>query len=107
MRGLRAGQFARNESRRFMPSVEQTESAAMLPSAVAAESFLQGKPGGLLAVLESVVWRSAIIGAGMYVAGGRERLLRNAVAGSLAVEVFVLWRVRSRLKAMGLSTIIA
>lgn len=38
----------------------------------------------------SVVGRAGIIGAGLYVFGEREHLVRNSLAGSLAVETFVL-----------------
>jgi hypothetical protein len=34
--------------------------------------------------------RAALVGAGLVVAGERTHVIRNAVAGSLAIETFVL-----------------
>lgn len=63
---------------------------ASLPSSTAAADLLHGNPGGLAGVVLSTAGRAALIGAGLYVAGEREHLVRNAVAGALAIEVFVL-----------------
>lgn len=70
-----------------------------LPSVVAAENFLRGKPGGFLAILSSALGRAGIIFAGLYLAGERKRLVRYALAGSFAIETFVLLRVRAQLRA--------
>jgi hypothetical protein len=68
-----------------------------LPSVVAAEDFLRGKPGGLMAVLSSTAGRAGIIFTGLYLAGERKRLLRYALAGALAIELFVLLRIKAQL----------
>lgn len=74
-----------------------------LPSVVAAEDFLKGKPGGLMSVVSSTAGRAGIIFAGLYLAGERKRLLRYAVAGALAIELFVLWRIKNQLESQGKS----
>ena len=72
---------------------------ATLPSVVAAERFFTGSDKGkhIIEVLGSALGRATLIGAGMYVAGERQNVVRNAVAGALAIEVFVLayvgWQV--------------
>lgn len=63
---------------------------ASLPSSSAAADFLAGRDGGLLGVVASTAGRAALIGTGLYIAGERDRLVRNAIAGALAIEVFVL-----------------
>lgn len=69
-----------------------------LPSVVAAEDFLRGRPGGLTAVASSTAGRAGIIFMGLYLAGERKRLLRYALAGALAIEAFVLWRIWAQLE---------
>ena len=72
---------------------------ATLPSVVAAEKLFNGESWGLLAVLASTVGRAGVIGAGLFLAGEREHLLRNACAGALAIETFVLIRVGYQVRA--------
>ena len=72
-----------------------------LPSVVAAEDFLRGKPGGLVSVVSSTAGRAGIIFAGLYLAGERKRLLRYALAGALAIELFVLWRISNQIEEQG------
>jgi len=71
---------------------------ATLPSVVAAERYLDGSGGNLLGVIGSALGRAAIIASGMYIAGERKHVARNALAGSLAIEAFVLvyvgWQVK-------------
>jgi hypothetical protein len=64
-----------------------------LPSVRAARRFLDGEPGGLVAVAVSTAGRALIIGAGAWAAGVRDvrRLVAAAVGGAVAIEVFVLW----------------
>ncbi len=66
-----------------------------LPSEVAAKAFIRGEPGGLFDVTYWTLWRAGLIGAGLYVAGERQHLVRNALAGALAVELgVILWALR-------------
>jgi len=60
------------------------------PPTDAARRMLDGELGGLV---ESAAWtlgRAGLIAAGMHLAGERGDLWRQAVAGSLAVEAFVV-----------------
>lgn len=61
-----------------------------LPSAIAANDLLDGKPGSLAAVGWSFAQRSLIIAAALYLAGERQRVGRYALAGAALIEAFVL-----------------
>ena len=63
---------------------------AALPSGQAAFDLVSGDRSCLLPVIGTTLARSALIGVGMAVAGERKHLVRNAVAGAVAVEGFVL-----------------
>lgn len=77
-----------------------TEITAVLPSGSSALSLVQGRPGAIGGVFLHTMLRAGLIGAGLAIAGERKHLVRNALAGSLAVEAFVLgfmwWKVRSQ-----------
>lgn len=68
-----------------------------LPSGTSAYRLMSGDPKGLLGVVGHTVGRSVLVGVGMAVAGERKHLVRNAVAGALGIEAFVLvwaaWKV--------------
>lgn len=72
---------------------------ATLPSVVAAEKLFNGESWGILAVLASTIGRAGVVGAGLFLAGEREHLVRNAFAGALAIEAFVLLRVGYQVRA--------
>lgn len=61
-----------------------------LPSGSSAVALLGGDLSALPGVIGYTAVRGALIGAGLFVAGEREHLVRNAAAGALAIEVFVL-----------------
>lgn len=61
-----------------------------LPSETAAKALVRGEPGALFDVIYWTAFRATLIGAGLYAAGERSHLVRNAVAGALAVELGVL-----------------
>lgn len=63
---------------------------AALPSGTSAYRLMSGDPSGLIGVVGHTIGRSALVGAGMAVAGERKHLVRNAVAGALGIEAFVL-----------------
>lgn len=69
-----------------------------LPSALAAERLLTRQEGGWKAVAMSALSRAGILSLGMAIAGERENLVRNAVAGSVLIELFVIWEVSEQLK---------
>lgn len=62
-----------------------------LPSGQHACSMWKGEPEGWFVPLD-VLMRAGLITGGIYLSGERDtgRLVRHAVAGSLAVEAFVL-----------------
>jgi len=63
---------------------------AALPSGSSAAALIGGDWSALpVAVLHTAV-RAALVGTGLLVAGERAHVVRNAVAGSLAIEAFVL-----------------
>lgn len=62
----------------------------ILPSQQAVTDLLAGKPGALFQVVGTTLGRACLIGAGLYVAGERRNLERNALAGALAIEAFVV-----------------
>ena len=62
-----------------------------LPSASAARAFVRGE-ASFMPVIGTTVLRAMLIGVGMYVVGERRNIVRNAMAGATAIEVFVmLW----------------
>jgi hypothetical protein len=74
---------------------------AALPSGPPAVALVSGDLRALPAVLGTTVARAALIATGLIVAGERTpaRLVKNAVAGSLAIEAFVIgwaaWKLRT------------
>jgi hypothetical protein len=76
---------------------EQITCPAALPSGTSAYRLMSGDPSGLVGVVGHTLARSALVGTGMAIAGEREHIVRNAVAGALGIEAFVLvwaaWKV--------------
>ena len=65
-----------------------------LPSGTSAVRLIQGDPSGIVGVVGHTLGRSVLVGVGMAIAGERKHLVRNAVAGALGIEAFVLcWAV--------------
>lgn len=71
---------------------------AALPSGSSAAALLSGDMSALPLAVAHTVLRAGLVGAGLLVAGERTHVVRNAVAGSLAIETFVLgwaaWKLR-------------
>lgn len=61
-----------------------------LPSAEAAKAFVSGDMSAIGPIFVTTLMRAGLIGAGLYVVGQREGLVKGAVAGALAIEAFVL-----------------
>ena len=72
-----------------------------LPSVVAAQKFWRGESGALGSILWSMTERAAIIGAALYLAGERKRLLRYTLATTAAIEAVVLWQVKRQIDREG------
>ena len=69
-----------------------------LPSASTVREFIRGE-AGFMPVLGTTVLRAMLIGAGMYAVGERKNIVRNAMAGATAIEVFVMLWTLSEEKA--------
>lgn len=63
---------------------------AALPSGSSASALIGGDWSALPLAVGHTLLRSMLVGTGLLVAGEREHVIRNAVAGSLAIEAFVL-----------------
>jgi hypothetical protein len=61
-----------------------------MPSATAARDFFLGTPGSLVHLILSYAGRTAIVAGGMYAAGKRDHVLRDAAAGTAIIEAAVL-----------------
>jgi hypothetical protein len=72
-----------------------------LPSVRAAESYWLEEPGGTARIIGSTLKRSALIAAGLLAVGQRQGVVKGALAGAVAVELFVLWSIRRQLKDAG------
>lgn len=79
------------------PKVPASTFTTTLPSVVAAEKFVRGEPGGLMAVVSSTLGRAGIIFMGLFLAGERKHPFRYALAGAVAIETFVLLRIKNQL----------
>jgi hypothetical protein len=69
-----------------------------LPSGTSAYRLMTGDPSGIVGVIGHTLGRSVLVGTGMAIGGEREHLIRNAIAGALGIEAFVLvwaaWKAR-------------
>ena len=65
-----------------------------LPSGAAAHDLVNGRPGGLGKTILCTFGRAALIGTGMWIAGKRDNLGRDALAGAVGIEAFVIaWAI--------------
>jgi hypothetical protein len=84
------------------PSPSKTgygETGLVLPSASSAGDFVNGVEGSGIRLVGHMLGRAALIGTGLYLAGAGKKTVRYAVAGSAAIETFVLfyaWKTRPR-----------
>ena len=63
---------------------------AALPSGSSAEALVGGDWKALPLAVGHTIVRAALVGAGLFAAGERAHVVKKAVAGSLAIETFVL-----------------
>lgn len=75
-----------------------TRACPTLPSSETAYMVAKGQPGGWPRLIRDVIVRGALIGGGMYVAGARENVLRYALGGAIAIEVFAVGWVATQTK---------
>lgn len=68
-----------------------------LPSGSSAVALVGGDWSALPLAVGHTILRATLVGGGMLAAGERAHVVRNAVAGSLAIETFVLmWAMWKR-----------
>lgn len=75
------------------------ETGLVLPSASSAGDFVMGVEGSFPRLVGHMLGRAALIGTGLYLAGAGKKTVPYAVAGSAAIETFVLyyaWKSRPR-----------
>lgn len=79
---------------------------AALPSGSSASRLIGGDWSALPLAVGHTLLRSALVASGLYAAGERAHVVRNAVAGSFAIETFVLgWAAwKRRRDRIGAST---
>lgn len=65
--------------------------APLVPSHSSARDLVAGVPGAAERVGLHFVQRSALLAGALLIAGERRRVVRYALAGSAAIEAFVLW----------------
>ena len=78
---------------------EYGETGLVLPSASSAGDFVMGVEGSFPRLVGHMLGRAALIGTGVYLAGAGDKTVRYALAGSAAIETFVLfyaWKTRPR-----------
>lgn len=61
-----------------------------LPSTASATGFLKGESGALFSLAKHLIGRSAIFGLGMYAAGERKDVVKQAVVAGITIELIVL-----------------
>jgi hypothetical protein len=76
------------------------DGACKFPSGEGALALLQGRPGGLVASAWWTAQRAALLAAGIYALGERERVWKKALIGSLVVEAVVIASVAAGGKAL-------
>lgn len=65
----------------------QGDRGADVPSSKSAQALINGEEGAYRTVFLHWLGRSAIVGAGMYLAGGRTDVVKQAMAGAAVIEL--------------------
>lgn len=73
---------------------------ASLPSSTSVSDMLDGKFDGFVGSIVSTAVRGGLIAGGLYIAGDRKHLWRDALAGALAIETFVILYTLARKAAL-------
>jgi hypothetical protein len=73
-----------------MPNLQWLGQCEQPPSSAAACELVEGNLSALPKVLVTTILRAGLIGVGMYALGERQHLARNALAGAMATEMFLL-----------------
>ena len=70
------------------------------PSKEAIVQYLLDKPNATQAVIKSFLERTLLVGAGMLILGQKGNLLRNSLASSFAIELYLYLYYRNQLENM-------
>ena len=68
------------------------------PSKEAVVRYLMGQENAAQAVIKSFVERTVLVGVGIALFGNRDHLVRNSLAASFAIEVYLLWYYNKQIK---------
>ena len=68
------------------------------PSKEAVVRWLNKEPDAGQAIVKSFIERCFLIGGGIFLLGNRKNIVRNAIAGSTAIELYLLWYYNEQLK---------
>jgi hypothetical protein len=70
-----------------------------LPSSRAAIHFVDGVPGAFWGVIGTTLLRATLVGTGIYLAGGRRKVVLQAIVAAGLIEAFALTWVRAQTPA--------
>ena len=68
------------------------------PSKEAVVKWLNKEPNANQALIKSFIERCFLIGGGIFLLGNRKNIIRNSIAGSTAIELYLLWYYNKQLK---------
>lgn len=68
------------------------------PSKEAVVMWLNKEPNANQALIRSFVERCFLIGGGIFLLGNRKNIVRNSIAASTAIELYLLWYYNKQLK---------
>ena len=74
----------------------------LAPSKEAVVRFLNKEPKSGEAVLKSFFMRSVLIGAGILALGDSKNIVRNSLASSMAIQVYLLWFYQKQLSPISI-----
>ena len=76
----------------------KTKRLKAAPSKEAVVKFLNKEPNGGKEMISSFLLRSVLIVMGILAVGDSKNIVRNSLASSLAIQVYLLWFYNQQLK---------
>jgi len=83
------------------PTTEQFPQVELLkaaPSKEAIVKFLNKEKNAIQDVVVTMGARSLLIAAGIALLGSRDHVIRNSIAGSVAIEAYLFWHYSQQMK---------
>mgnify|MGYP001272431525 CR=1 FL=1 len=68
------------------------------PSKEAVVKWLNKEPNANQALIKSFIERCFLIGGGIFILGKKDNIIRNSIAASTAIELYLLWYYNKQLK---------